>query len=92
MDSKRSNNTNPENENHRSTNSIGQGKAYVPFERKESSNGFGKYINTYSTGCLTSLMPKYMPYNQHTHGFAMVEINDGESKVKIIDIKDGKIV
>ncbi len=44
MDSKRSNNTNPENENHRSTNSIGQGRAYIPFERKKSSNGFGKYI------------------------------------------------
>lgn len=55
-------------------------------------NGFGKYINTYSTGCLTSLKPKYMPYNQHTHGFALVEINNGESKVRIIDIKDGKIV
>lgn len=54
--------------------------------------GFGEFINTYSTGCLTSLNPKYMPYNQHVHGFSTVEIKDGKSKVKLLAIKDGKIV
>jgi predicted phosphodiesterase len=55
-------------------------------------NGFGEYINTYSTGCLTSLNPKYMPYNQHTHGFAIVEIDNGKSKVNNIQIINGKIL
>jgi len=54
--------------------------------------GFGQYIHTYSTGCLTTTAPKYMPFNQHTQGFAVVEITDGKSKVDLIAIKDGKIV
>jgi hypothetical protein len=33
-----------------------------------------------------------MPFNQHTQGFAVVEITDGKSKVDLIAIKDGKIV
>lgn len=54
--------------------------------------GFKKYIHTYSTGCLTQLSPKYYPFAQHNHGFALVEINDGQAKVQNIMIKDGKIV
>ena len=55
-------------------------------------NGFKKFIHSYSTGCLTHLSPKYYPFAQHNHGFALVEIIDGLSKVQNIMIKDGKIV
>jgi hypothetical protein len=44
MESKKSNNINSDKQTNQSTNSIGQGKAYIPFDRKKSSNGFGKYI------------------------------------------------
>lgn len=55
-------------------------------------DGFKKFIHSYSTGCLTHLSPKYYPFAQHNHGFALVEIHDGKSKVHNIMIKDGKIV
>jgi predicted phosphodiesterase len=55
-------------------------------------DGFKKFIHSYSTGCLTHLSPKYYPFAQHNHGFALVEIQDGKSKVQNIMIKDGKIV
>jgi predicted phosphodiesterase len=55
-------------------------------------NGFKKFIHSYSTGCLTHLSPKYYPFAQHNHGFALVEIKDGLSKVNNLMIKDGKIV
>jgi hypothetical protein len=55
-------------------------------------NGFKKFIHSYSTGCLTHLSPKYYPFAQHNHGFALVEIKDGLSKVQNLMIKDGKIV
>jgi hypothetical protein len=55
-------------------------------------NGFKKFIHSYSTGCLTHLSPKYYPFAQHNHGFALVEITEGLSKVTNIMIKDGKIV
>jgi predicted phosphodiesterase len=64
---------------HRTTNTI-------------KKNGFKKFIHSYSTGCLTHLSPKYYPFAQHNHGFALVEINDGLSKVQNLIIKDGKIV
>ena len=54
--------------------------------------GFKKFIHSYSTGCLTHLSPKYYPFAQHNHGFALVEITEGASKVTNIMIKDGKIV
>jgi len=54
--------------------------------------GFGQYIHTHSTGCLTTISPKYMPFNQHTQGFAIVTIENGKSKVELKAIKDGKIV
>jgi predicted phosphodiesterase len=54
--------------------------------------GFSEYIRTYSTGCLTSTAPKYMPFNQHTQGFAIATITDGKTNVQMFNIKDGKIV
>jgi predicted phosphodiesterase len=54
--------------------------------------GFGQVIQTHSTGCITSLAPKYMPFNQHTQGFALVTIEEGKTNVKLLAIKDGKIV
>ena len=64
---------------HRTTNTI-------------KKDGFKRYIHTYSTGCLTQLSPKYYPFAQHNHGFAIVEILDCKSKVHNLMIKDGKIV
>jgi UDP-2,3-diacylglucosamine pyrophosphatase LpxH len=55
-------------------------------------DGFKNFIHSYSTGCLTHLSPKYYPFAQHNHGFALVEIKDGKSKVSNLMIKDGKIV
>lgn len=55
-------------------------------------DGFKKFIHSYSTGCLTHLSPKYYPFAQHNHGFALVEIIEGKTKVQNIMIKDGKIV
>jgi predicted phosphodiesterase len=64
---------------HRTTNTI-------------KKTGFKEFIHTYSTGCLTQLSPKYYPFAQHNHGFAVVEIENGKTKVHNIMIKDGKIV
>ena len=64
---------------HRTTNTI-------------KKTGFKQYIHTYSTGCLTQLSPKYYPFAQHNHGFALVTITDGKAKVENLMIKDGKIV
>lgn len=58
----------------------------------QKKTGFKEFINTYSTGCLTLLSPKYMPFSMHNHGFAIVEIENGKSNVKNIQIRDGKIV
>lgn len=51
-----------------------------------------EFIHTYSTGCLTQLSPKYMPFSQHNHGFAYLEVKNNLTKVYNIVIKDGKIV
>jgi len=58
----------------------------------QKKTGFKEFINTYSTGCLTLLSPKYMPFSHHNHGFAIVEIENGKSKVNNIQIRDGKIL
>jgi predicted phosphodiesterase len=58
----------------------------------QKKTGFKEFINTYSTGCLTLLSPKYMPFSMHNHGFAIVEIENGKSHVQNIQIRDGKIV
>lgn len=54
--------------------------------------GFKEFIHTYSTGCLTALSPKYMPFSQHNHGCAIAEIIDGKTKVTNLIIKNGKIM
>ncbi len=55
-------------------------------------NGFKEFFHTYSAGCLTQLSPKYYPFAQHNNGFALVEIEEGKTKVQNIMIKDGRIV
>lgn len=64
---------------HRTTNTI-------------KKTGFKEFIHTHSTGCLTQLSPKYYPFAQHNHGFALVHIENGKTKVDNIVIKDGKIM
>lgn len=58
----------------------------------QKKTAFKEYVNTYTTGCLTVLSPKYMPFSMHNHGFAIVEINDGKSKVTNYQIKEGIIL
>jgi UDP-2,3-diacylglucosamine pyrophosphatase LpxH len=58
----------------------------------QKKTGFKEFINTYSTGCLTILSPKYMPFSMHNHGFAIVNIDNGKSSVNNIQIRDGKIL
>lgn len=58
----------------------------------QKKTAFKEYVNTYTTGCLTVLSPKYMPFSMHNHGFAMVEIINGKSKVSNYQIKDGKVL
>lgn len=58
----------------------------------QKKTGFKEFINTYSTGCLTHLSPKYMPFSMHNHGFAIVEIDNGKSKVNNIQIINGKVL
>jgi predicted phosphodiesterase len=38
----------------------------------------GKLIGCWSTGCLSELTPEFMPYNNHNHGFALIELHDKE--------------
>ena len=58
----------------------------------QKKTAFKEYVNSYTTGCLTVLSPKYMPFSQHNHGFALVDIIDGKSKVTNYQIKDGRIL
>ena len=58
----------------------------------QKKSAFKEYINTYTTGCLTVLSPKYMPFSSHNHGFAIVELMEGKSKVSNFQIKEGKVL
>ena len=58
----------------------------------QKKTAFKEFVNTYTTGCLTVLSPKYMPFSMHNHGFAIVEITDGKSKVSNYQIKEGKVL
>lgn len=52
----------------------------------------GEYKGGFSTGCLCSLTPEYMPYNEWVHGFAIVYMKDnGEFNVNNIVLHKGKI-
>ena len=46
----------------------------------------------WSTGCLCELNPTYLPMNQWSHGFAIVEIDkDGTFEVDNLSIIEGKV-
>ena len=51
----------------------------------------GDVVVTYSTGCLCELEPKYMEVNNHNHGFAIVEMDGEEFKVRNLKIVNGKV-
>lgn len=47
---------------------------------------------TYSTGCLCQMRYKYAPINNHTQGFAMIEIDDeGAWRVNNLKVIKGKV-
>ncbi len=53
----------------------------------------GEISTTWSTGCLCELNPRYMPINNHNHGFAFVELDeDGNYEVHNKRIYNGKIL
>lgn len=52
----------------------------------------GKLIKVYSTGCLCDLSPAYMPFNNWSHGFAIIDVNkNGTYTVNNKTIIDGKV-
>lgn len=52
----------------------------------------GKVISTFSTGCLCNLTPQFHPYNNWTHGYAIVTIDKtGAWHVENMRIVDGKV-
>lgn len=52
----------------------------------------GRTRGYWSTGCLCELTPKYLPYNEWCHGFAVVHLNtDGTFEVENRKIIDGKV-
>lgn len=53
----------------------------------------GHISTTWSTGCLCELNPRYMPINNHNHGFAFVFLDDdGHFEVKNKRILNGVIL
>lgn len=53
----------------------------------------GDISTTWSTGCLCELNPRYMPINNHNHGFAFVYLDDfGHFEVKNKRILNGAIL
>jgi len=53
----------------------------------------GKLIGTWSTGCLTTLEPHFMRFNNHNHGFAHIELEkDGMFTVYNRKIINGRIL
>lgn len=52
----------------------------------------GGITGAWTVGCMCELMPDYMPYNKHNHGFAIVEVyDDGTFHVDNKMIIDGKL-
>lgn len=52
----------------------------------------GNIVGAWSTGCLCELHPKYMPVNNHSHGFATVENHGANFKVNNLQIIKGKVM
>jgi predicted phosphodiesterase len=53
----------------------------------------GKFMTTWSVGCLCGLTPQWLPINEWNHGFAMIDLNPaGEYKFRNFRISDGKIL
>jgi predicted phosphodiesterase len=52
----------------------------------------GNIVGAWSTGCLCELHPKYMPINNHSHGFATVENHGSSFHVDNLKIIKGKIM
>jgi predicted phosphodiesterase len=53
----------------------------------------GKQLSTWSLGCLCNLNPQYMPLNNWSHGFAIVDVeSSGDFHVDNIKIVNGKSV
>lgn len=51
----------------------------------------GDVYVTYSTGCLCELEPSYMEVNNHNHGFAIIEMDGENFKVRNLKIVNEKV-
>lgn len=54
----------------------------------------GKFMTTWSVGCLCGLTPEWLPINEWNHGFAMIDLDDnGENyKFRNYRIANGKVL
>ena len=53
----------------------------------------GKFMTTWSVGCLCGLTPQWLPINEWNHGFAIIDIaEDGEYQFRNYRINDGKVL
>lgn len=52
----------------------------------------GNVTGAWSTGCLCELHPKYMPINNHSHGFATVENYGSSFEVDNLQIIKGRVM
>lgn len=51
----------------------------------------GKIVSSFSVACLCELEPEYFEVNNHSNGFAIVEMNGDNFKVNNYSIEDGKL-
>lgn len=51
----------------------------------------GSLVTTFSVACLCELEPEYFEVNNHAHGFAIVEMNGDNFKVRNYLIENGKL-
>ena len=51
-----------------------------------------KLVTTWSLGCLCQLHPEYARYNKWNHGFAFLDLEDGDFTIRNKRILDGRVL
>lgn len=52
----------------------------------------GKFMTSWSVGCLCGLTPQWLPINEWNHGFAMIDLDGDQYKFRNYRINEGKIL
>lgn len=52
----------------------------------------GKFMMTWSVGCLCGLTPQWLPINEWNHGFAMIDLDGDQYKFRNYRINEGNIL